>query len=336
MTGKTRVAIREAQFLINGRPTYEGADGVEGLLLNARLVQGVFDDRNDETRQLWAYADTGVWDAERNTTEFIAAMASWRDHGLLAFTLNLQGGSPYGYSQDQPWINSAFAADGALRDDTMARAGRILDAADDLGMVVILGLFYFGQEKVLRDEAAIMRAVDGAADWLVGCGHGNVLLEINNECNIRYQQPILGPERVHELIRRAKTGRALLVGTSYGGGSVPGSEVVRASDFLLLHGNKVEQPARIREMVRQTRAVPGYRPMPILFNEDDHYAFDAPDNNFVAALGEYASWGFFDYRLDGEGPECGFQSVPVDWTIGSARKRAFFALAKRLATKGLP
>ena len=336
MTGKTRISIRDAQFLINGRATYEGVAGVEGLLLNTRLVQGVFDDLNPETRHLWAYADTGVWDAERNTAEFIAAMPSWQAHGVLAFTLNLQGGSPYGYSQEQPWINSAFDADGALRDDYMARTHRILEAADGLGMVVILGLFYFGQEKVLHDEAAISRAVDAASDWLVGCGHGNVLLEINNECNIRYQQPILQPERVYELIARAKAGRDLLVGTSYGGGRVPGSEVVRSSDFLLLHGNKVENPARIREMVRQTRALPGYRPMPILFNEDDHFDFEAPDNNFLAAVGESASWGLFDYRLDGEGAECGYQSVPVDWTIGSARKRAFFALAKRLATKGLP
>ncbi|MDP6951908.1 MAG: hypothetical protein QGF53_04020, partial [Alphaproteobacteria bacterium] len=136
MTGKTRISIRDAQFLINGRVTYEGAEGIEGLLLNARLVQGVFDDLNPETRHLWAYADTGEWDAERNTAEFIAAMPSWRDHGVLAFTLNLQGGSPYGYSQAQPWINSAFEADGSLREDYMARTGRILDAADGLGMAV--------------------------------------------------------------------------------------------------------------------------------------------------------------------------------------------------------
>src|SRR5947209_5633331 len=27
----------------------------------------------------------------------------------------------------------------------------------------------------------------------------------------------------------------------------------------------------------------GYRPMPILFNQDDHYDFDKPANNFTAA-----------------------------------------------------
>ncbi len=31
--------------------------------------------------------------------------------------------------------------------------------------------------------------------------------------------------------------------------------------------------------------------MPILFNEDDHFDFDRPENNMMAAVSEYASWG---------------------------------------------
>jgi hypothetical protein len=123
-----------------------------------------------------------------------------------------------------------------------------------------------------------------------------------------------------------QAGRRLLVGTSYGGGTVPKENVVRASDFLLLHGNGVNEPARIAEMVRQTRAISGYRPMPILFNEDDHYQFDQPSNNFASAVGEYASWGYFDYRMSGEGFDDGYQSVPVNWSISSPRKRGFFEL----------
>src|SRR5690606_10072918 len=101
-------------------------------LLNSRMVQGVFDDLNPQTRHFWAYPD-GPYDADRNTGEFIAAMQAWADHGLHAFTLNLQGGSPQGYSREQPWHNSAFESSGALRPDYMARCGRILDRADELG-----------------------------------------------------------------------------------------------------------------------------------------------------------------------------------------------------------
>jgi hypothetical protein len=329
---QTDVSIVGDAFHINGKPTYEGriwqGRKIEGLLLNSRMVQGIFDDLNAETAGRWAYPDTGQWDAERNTREFIAAMPEWRKHGLLAFTINLQGGSPQGYSKDQPWHNSAITPQGELRPEFMARLERIMDKADELGMVAILGIFYFGQDQRLEDEAAVKRAVDRTIDWVFERGYRHVLIEINNECNVRYDHAILKPDRVHELIEQVKSrtrnGRRLLVSTSYGGGQVPQENVVRVADYLLLHGNGVGDPRRFSAMVRETRQVPGFRPMPILFNEDDHFAFDEPANNFQAAISEYASWGYFDFRMPGEGFDAGYQSVPVNWQISSPRKKAFF------------
>lgn len=339
---ETVVSIVGEDFHINGKPTYEGrmwkGHRIEGLLMNSRMVQGIYDDLNPETVNLWAYPDTGKWDAGRNVSEFIAAMPEWQAHGLLAFTLCLQGGSPQGYSKTQPWHNSAFTGEGALRPEFMARAERILRRADELGMVVILGYFYFGQDERLKDETAVIRATDEATDWLLAKGFRNVIVEVNNECNVKkYEHDILKPERVHELIERVKAktqeGRRLLVGTSYGGGAIPRKNVVAASDFLLLHGNGVKEPQRIAEMVQQTRKVNGYTPKPILFNEDDHFDFDQPMNNCIAAVGEHASWGYFDYRLDGDAKTNfseGYQSVPVDWGIRHERKKGFFALLKEI------
>jgi hypothetical protein len=328
---RTVVSIQGEAFHLNGKPTYAGRSWqgrkIEGLLLNSRMVQGTFDDLNPETVGRWAYPDTKTWDAERNNREFLAAMAEWRRHGLLAITINLQGGSPEGYSQKQPWHNSAFASDGALRQDTMARVERILDRADELGMVVILGLFYFGQDERLRDEDAVIRGVDNALAWLKARGYRHVIIEANNECNIRYDHAILKPERVHELIERVR-GQGFLAGTSYGGGTIPKENVVRASDFLLLHGNGVKEPPKIAEMVRKTRAVPGYRPMPILFNEDDHFDFDRPENNFAAAVGEYCGWGYFDPGKNNY--QEGYQSPPVRWDLNTDRKRGFFSKLKEI------
>ena len=186
---RTAVAIAGDAFHINGKPTYQGrtwkGHKIEGLLLNSRMVQATFDDLNPETRGNWAYPDTKAWDADRNTREFIAAMPEWRRHGLLAITLNLQGGSPQGYSKDQPWHNSAFAAAGALRPEYLARLERVLDRADELGMVVIVGFFYFGQDERLRDEAAVIAATEAATNWLLDQGYPNVLVEVNNECNVK-------------------------------------------------------------------------------------------------------------------------------------------------------
>jgi hypothetical protein len=335
---KTAVSIVGDAFHINGEPTYKGrvwnGNKIEGLLINARLVQGIFDDLNPDTISRWAYPDTGKWDAERNTREFLAAMPQWRKHGLLAFTINFQGGAPIGYANEQPWHNSAFEADGSLRADYTARLERIIDRADELGMVVILGYFYFGQDERLRDEAAVLNAADNATRWILDHGWRNVLVEVNNECNIRYDHTILRPDRIHELIQRVKDtkrdGQQLLAGTSYGGGTIPKENVVRTSDFILIHGNGVSDPKRIAEMVRKTRAVPGYTPKPILFNEDDHFDFDKPENNFTAAVGQYASWGYFDYRMKDEGFDEGYQSVPVNWGISSQRKTGFFRLVVKI------
>jgi hypothetical protein len=337
---KTVVGIEGEKFTINGRPTYSGrtwqGKKIEGLLLNSRMVQAVFDDRNPDTVARWAYPDTKKWDPDRNTREFVAAMPEWRKHGLLGITVNLQGGSPTGYSAAQPWHNSAFNDDGTLRSEYSKRLETVIDKADDLGMVVILGLFYFGQDGRLSDEAAVKYGVETAVDWLIEKQYLNVLVEIDNECNSKaYHHAILKPDRVHELIalarERAKSkGFPLLVGTSYGGGTVPKENVVKASDFLLMHGNGLRDPARIGEMVRQARQVEGYRPMPILFNEDDHFDFDKPANNFRAAVDEYASWGYFDYRMKGESFDDGYQSVPVNWGISSERKKGFFKLLSEI------
>jgi hypothetical protein len=331
------VSIRGDQFFINGQPTYKGrtykGHKIEGLLMNSRMVQGIFDDRNPETVSKWAYPDTKKWDPERNVREFLAAMPAWRKHGLLAFTINLQGGSPEGYSKIQPWETTGIAPDGSIYPDYLKRLERILDRADQLGMVAIVGYFYFGQDQRVKDEAAVKRAVENATNWLLDRDYRNVLVEVNNETNVRaYDHEILKPARIHELIEVVKgmkrNGRRLLTGTSYGGNAIPLPNVVKSSDFLLVHGNGVKDPKRIAEMVRLTRAVEGYRTMPILFNEDDHFDFDKPENNMMSAISQYASWGYFDPGTSDYSD--GYQCPPVNWGINTERKRGFFNLLREV------
>jgi hypothetical protein len=332
---RTEVSIRGEQFFIDGKPTYAGRSyrglKIEGLLMNVRAVQGIFDDLNPETRGKWAYPDTGQWDPERNTREFVAALPEWRRHGLLAFTINLQGGSPEGYSKNQPWVNSAIESNGDLRPAYMDRLARILDKADELGMVAIVGYFYFAQDQQVKDEAAVRRAVVNATNWLLERNYRNVLVEIDNECDSKsYDHDILKAARVHELIGLAKStqrnGRRLAVGTSYGGGVPAAANVVGASDFLLLHGNGPDDPGRIRKMIRTSRQAATWRPMPVLINEDDHYRVEEPENHMMAALAEYVSWGYFDAGASNYAD--GYQCPPVNWGINTERKRQFFGKLK--------
>ncbi len=338
---KTVVGIQGEKFLINNEFTYKGREWngfpIEGLLMNSRMVQGIFDDLNTETAGRWKYDDTQKWDADRNTNEFVNAMESWYTNGLLAFTVNMQGGSPLGYG-NKGWINSAYKPNGELRPEYMSRLKRIIDRADELGMVVILGLFYNDQEDLLEDENAVLKGVDNVLDWLHENQYQNVIIEVNNECNLKYKHEILQPHRVHEVIERIKSkkinGHSYLASASYSGGRIPTENVVQSADFILIHGNGVYDPARIGEMVKETKQVEGYTPKPILFNEDDHFDFNQTSNNLVEAVRAYASWGYFDYRMKGEGFDNGFQSVPVNWQISSPRKKAFFNKLKEITGGG--
>jgi len=329
------VSIHGEDFWIGGRPTYKGrtweGHRIEGLLMNFRAVQGIFDDLNPETRARWAYPDTHVWDPERNTREFIAAMPEWRRNGGLSFTVNLQGGSPEGYSRTQPWENSAFEADGALRPAYMARLARILDRAAELGMAPIVGLFYFGQARRLKDEAAVKNAVSNAVKWLLDRDDRHVMVEIANECDSNGYPAILRPPRIGELIELVKSQkrgpRRLLASTSFGGGVVPTPEVAAASDFLLVHGNGADNPQRITKLITDSRRVAG-RAMPIVVNEDDHFRFDEPSNHMFAAVSAHVSWGYFDPGASDY--NSGYQCPPVRWDINTDRKKAFFAKVRQI------
>lgn len=327
----TEVAIDGNRFLINGAPTYKGrvwrGHKIEGLLMNTRMVNGIFDDRNPESRSNFNYPDTGVWDADRNTREFVAAMPEWQRHGVLSFNINMQGGNPRGYAPKQPWVTGAFLPNGDIIPEYLNRLRLILDKANELGMAPQLGVFYFGQDQVLESDAAIRRALRNTIEFVLTRDYKNVLLEVANECNnSKYDQPLLKQDLIPLLMKEARSitvrRRRLLVGTSFNGNTLPPEEVTAVSDFLLLHGNGVKDPNRIREMVRQVRKQKAYNNQPVLFNEDDHFDFDKPDNNYIAAVSEYASWGIMDVE--------GYQTVPVNWGIDTDRKRGFFNLTKEM------
>jgi hypothetical protein len=209
-------------------------------------------------------------------------------------------------------------------------------------MAVILGLFYGKQSPTLKDEAAVKAAVTNTVDWLLQRNATNVLLEIGNEVDLPnvFVHPIIMAQRCHELIELAKKrsqGR-LLVSTSLVTLNAPSEAILASADFLLPHGNPVNgpdgppqsSPHGIRLQVARWRAGAGYRGQPVVYNEDDHFDFDKPDNHLVAAIDSGASWGYFDFRRIRERFEDGFQSLPVDWTISSVRKRAFFGLLKEI------
>ena len=327
----TAVSVVGTKFYFDGRITLPGTR-MEGMLPNIRAANAIMDDANPQTAWRWKYPDTGRWDPERNVREFIANLPSWRAKGALAVDINLQGGWPtihFGYD-NQPIDNTAIAPDGSLKPAYLDRLDRAIRALDQNGMACILGVFYYGQDHRLNDEAAIKRAVNNTVDWILQKGFKNVILELVNEATQFYQHPILKPPRVVELMTQARQRSAgkLLVTTSLGGGFVPDQAIVDASDIVLLHGNG--QPnERLAPMVQTARSRAPNKP--IVFNEDT----DRPTRlNIIVNAG--ASFGYYD--LGGNDYVNGMQAAPINYSINSsANKKAFFdalsALAKPLVSQ---
>jgi hypothetical protein len=345
----TEITIHGTDFYLDGKPTYMGrtfeGKRIEGLLFNVRAVQATFDDENPETSSRWAYPDTGVWDAQRNVDEFCAALPQWRDHGVLAFTVNFQGGGPlYTPQIYNHFKNNAFNDQGELKTAYTYRMQQVLEAADALGMVVIVGFFYWKHTEGWSDET-MMKAAHNACQFLRDSGKKNFMIEIANENGPGYQQPLLHGDQVHKVILALKPDfPEMLFSTSLAGMDVtrnlPSPALVAASDYVLLHGNEC-LPHTLQLGVAHVRRNPAYRkaPKPIIINEDSP---GIP--NLDAAWQAGVSWGYYDQGYGGEDAYggdkymdyrsrpretryeelSGFQTPPVNWGINTPEKQAFF------------
>jgi CubicO group peptidase (beta-lactamase class C family) len=298
---RTRVSIREGRWFLDDAATYPGAKA-EGLLMNVRMVNAVFEDRRRPE-----------FDPNANTGEFLARIPDYVAHGVRAFTVCLQGGMP-GY---EGAVNSAFNPDGSLRSGYLQRVRRVIETCDHYGAAVILGCYYQRQDQVLQDEAAVRAGVVNVATWVQESGFTNVMLEIANEFGHGgFEHRLLKTaDGIAELIGLAKqTAPTLLVSASdLGDGRLPDS-VARASDFLLIHfnGTRIEDiPARIAALRRFDK--------PIVCNEDEKIdAEGAKAAETCVANG--ASWGFMHVEVNQHFPFT-FQGAADDPQVYSALRK---------------
>ena len=151
--GKTTLGIMGVNLTINGNLTYSDIPGTHseshGLLMNARFIQGIFDDKADPSR----FSRFGYhWDPDENTERLISALPEWKRYGLLGFTVGLQGGMPVLTIENKTIDNNPYSADGNHIDPAyLNRLDKLISAADGLGMIVIVSLLYQGQVDRMAD-----------------------------------------------------------------------------------------------------------------------------------------------------------------------------------------
>ncbi len=283
---QTTVSIEGEQWWINGKLVNAGAPA-EGLLMNVRMVNAVFEDRGDKWQN-----HVGKFDPDHNTEEFIAKLPEYVNSGVNAFVISLQGGMP-GY---EGAINTAFEPDGTLRSSYMERVENVVRACDKLGAVVMLSCLYQrqrGHAFALDRKESIFSAVRNTASWVREKGFGNVVLEVANEFphggfkGWPSADWLISEEGQSELIREAKSAHPdLLVSTSgLGHGRFP-EALIEEVDFIIIHFNNTS----LADYGDRIKALKGHG-KPIVCNEDDKVGKEG-----AAALGlsvyHGAAWGF--------------------------------------------
>jgi hypothetical protein len=361
-SAQTKVGIRGAEFTIDGQITYSAAQGfpsanpdLQGTLLNVRAVQAIFDDANYprggskahpyESPTMGTVAfdyPDGPFRAERNVREFIAALPSWRRAGLLAFTVNLQGGGPVDgnfstHDECQPQVNSGFDRRGNLKPAYAARLGRVIAAADRLHLVAIVGFFYFGSEcriDTAPNDDYVWHAIRNAALFLKDLPHRNILIEIANEVSMdHYRHPMLRADGMAGAVRLAQetVGKQIPVSFSWTGPLPPAGSAADAAfgaaDFILFHTNG-KTPQEVGQAIDRIRARYGSA-RPVLINEDGVSTF-----NLWAAVRKHVGWGYYDQGMNDYYD--GFQSPPVNWQIDTLNKWMFFDLVAQLTGSPRP
>lgn len=310
--GKTVLSIEGTDFYINGKKVYEEIKGsrreAHGLLMNARFIQGIFDDNEDRSR----FNRFGrSFDPERNTDDLISALPEWYAHGLRAFTVGLQGGGPCNTLFNEKINNNPFGPDGTSFDPAYAnRLDRLIRAADDIGMVVIVSFFYFFQAAQLKNGRAVLEATRTAARFLKKGGYTNVIIEVANEHDLTKSHSLLEfPEGIVTLMEIARTeSGGIPVGCSSTAPLIS-EEVAQESDVVFYHGNGRTRQQYYNDVCQLRKWAPN---RPILCNEDSQAV-----GNMEVAARLHTSWGYYNNLTK--------QEPPTDWRITEGEDR-FFAL----------
>ncbi|MFP4383163.1 MAG: hypothetical protein ACLFST_08110 [Spirochaetia bacterium] len=300
--GKTELKIAGEDFFINGKKVYADIAGtreeVHGLLMNARFIQGIFDDKAEPER----FNRFGIrFDPEENTQKLIDALPEWYSYGLRAFTVGFQGGGPCFTTDNRTIENNPFGGDGLTLDPAYAaRMDKLIRAADKIGMAVIVSYFYPGQVYRINDGRAVANAVRTASRFLKENRYSNVIIEVCNEMDVDKAHPIIHqPEGMAVLIEIAKEqSGGLPVGCSPGGGNLY-REVCEASDVILIHGNGCSRQ-KLYNLISRARKFSSGKP--VVCNEDSQAV-----GQLKVAGKTHSSWGYYNNMTK--------QEPPADWGV---------------------
>ena len=254
------------------RLTYSGRayrSQARGKLMALGLTQALFDDELSSEEH---------FDPDGNTDQVIEALDLYREHGVLAISVSLQGDNPEHGSDINNTLRrhrqagshgplvSAFRSDGFLKQGWLRRLRRLVEEADRRGMFVCLIYFQPGQDDIFDSPNAIVAATRNITDWLIGSDFRNVIIDIANEWDVEEYSWDHGrfiPENIDRLIEIVRdrfntADYTLPIGASGSSRMSYPDSLAQACDLVLIHGNGMtlgEKIRRLREFQGTSRAV---------------------------------------------------------------------------------
>lgn len=292
----TVVSIKGDKWFLNDKIINEGSPA-EGLLMNVRMINSVFEDKGDKLP-----AEHKDFDPEKNTDRFISEIPAYVASGVNGFTIGLQGGMP-GY---EGAVNSAFNSDGTLQPEYMKRVERVIRAVDNSKVVVILSCFYQRQHShfaALNRQEDIRNALSNTVEWIRENKFRNVVLEVSNEYRHggyrkwKEGRWLISTRGQVELISLAKSlDPSLLVSTSGMGDGRLVDSLAAAVDFITIHFNTTSLEnygARINALKETGK--------PIICNEDDKID-KAGAAALMLSVANGCGWGFMHHEQNQDIP----------------------------------
>jgi hypothetical protein len=264
----------------------------------------------------------GALDPDQNTARAIAALDTYKKHGVLAINVSLQCGNP-GYNREVPEIKrtnaakagpgkgilcGAFLPDGTMKKAWQERLLRVARALSERGMILDLMYFYQSQDEVLQDPEAIRSAVKNATDFLIDNNWRNVIIEIANEQDVPGWDHDLYVERdmgylielARQRFKEKKAGFLLPITASSGPSMKLFDSTIVHADLTIVHGNgrTPQDKGETMKVLYDNPQAPG----PMVMNEDDNGRATSRENlakelaacDSVWAAG--GSWGYMPWR----------------------------------------
>jgi hypothetical protein len=320
------LTIVGGDFYLDGLILNPGSPA-EGKLMNVRLVQATVDFSGE--------TEVSNWDADANTTAFIAQLPNYKAKGVNAITVSFQGGN-FNAGWDEAYDAGAWNADGTVKAAHWARMELVIAAMIDNGIVPIVGLTYFRQDQILTDEAAVLNMVE-VAKGLLGPYKDRIIVEVTNESeNALVSHAILQQTRNHEIVDDLVLD-GFFASASHHSGTVPSVAEQGDGQVVLLHSNG-ETVAGIGTMIASSLAT--FPTLPAVVNEDGDSARTATDHEqrAIATVNAGGSWGYHEPL--GYQYWDGTNMTTIDWSItggvNAAIKAATFDEILALTTPSAP